>query len=340
MKILVVGAGFSGATVARELAEAGHTVDIIDSRDHVGGNAYDYINDYNIRVHKYGPHLFHTNNDRVVNYLSKFTKWVPYRHKVRAQLPLGGSVVFPPNAETKRIVGEENIIDLFYRPYTRKMWGKELEEVSPDILNRVPGRDDDVDEYFPNDKFQALPKEGYTKLIENMLDHPNITIALMLNFEWANNTNYDHIFYSGSIDNFYSYKFGILDYRSIKFHNNIIDCYPEYTCASIACVTLNYTDAGHYTRVTEWKRLPNSPKTSHSYSVVTQEEPCDFKNNSWERYYPIQDDINKERYLQYKNIENPKVTFIGRCGLYVYINMDQAVNSALATVRKFIENNG
>ena len=138
MKCLVVGAGFSGAVVARELAEAGCAVEIIETRNHVAGNAYDYINSHCIRVHKYGPHLFHTNNKKVYDYLGRFTEWVPYKHKVKALLGDGRFVTLPVNRQTRDIVGDDNIIDVFFRPYTKKMWGMEIEELNPDIVSRMP----------------------------------------------------------------------------------------------------------------------------------------------------------------------------------------------------------
>ena len=172
--ILVVGAGFSGAVIARELAESGRHVVVIDKRDHVAGNAYDFTNEIGIRIHKYGPHLFHTSNDKVVEWLSKFTEWRPYQHKVKALLSDGRLVTLPVNKETTEIVGKENVLDIFFRPYTRKMWGIELEQIDRDIINRVPIRDDMNELYFPNDTFQALPAQGYTRTVEKILDHPNI----------------------------------------------------------------------------------------------------------------------------------------------------------------------
>lgn len=334
MKVLVVGAGFSGATVARELAESGHQVTVIERRNHIAGNAYDYQDTHGIRIHKYGPHLFHTNNETVWNYLSRFTEWLPYRHKVKALLSDHTLVPFPPNKTTKAIVGEENIIDTFYRPYTKKMWGKELEEVAPSILNRVPGRDDDVDEYFPKDQFQGMPKHGYTELIRNMLNHTNIKVKLGVYFLQKMEDDYDHVFNSMPIDLYYDVQFGTLNYRSIKFHNVVV---PVPRMNDVA--TVNFTHDGPYTRMTEWKNIPGHG--DHKYiTVVTYEEPCDYTDNNYERYYPVNDEVNKARYEQYKNIPNEKVTFIGRTGLYVYIDMDQAVNSALTRARKFIEQNG
>lgn len=325
MKYLVVGAGLSGLTIARELAEAGHDITVIDKRHHVAGNAYDYTGQHGIRVHEYGPHLFHTNNETVFNYLSRFTEWLPYEHKVKALLKSGEFVDFPPNRLTKEIVGPENVIDTFYRPYTKKMWGKTIEELNPEILNRVPGRDDDEDRYFPNDKYQFLPKDGYTQMANNMLDHPNIRLRLRTHFLKRMQEDYDHVFNSQPIDEYFDFMLGHLDYRSIKFHTKVVEV-PR----AFPVTTVNFTHDGPYTRITEWKNLPGHGDNPYA-TVLTAEEPCDYKHNKFERYYPVNDDINKERYESYKKMSslNPKITFIGRCGMYVYINMDQAVNSAL-----------
>ena len=172
-KILVVGAGFAGATVARLLAEEGYVVDVIDQRDHVAGNAYDYTNDHGIRIHKYGPHLFHTNNKKVFDWMSKFTEWETYKHKVKAILNDGRYVTLPVNRKTKEIVGEDNIVDIFYRPYTYKMWGKTLDELDPSIAQRVKVRDDDNEYYFPDDKYQCIPSKGYTHLVQQILQQVN-----------------------------------------------------------------------------------------------------------------------------------------------------------------------
>ena len=165
-KILVVGAGFSGAVIAHQLAKAGHDIIVIDERDHIGGNAYDYTNDKGIRIHKYGPHLFHTNNKKVYDWITQFDEWVPYKHKVKAQLKDGKYVTLPVNKETKEIVGEENIISTFFAPYTYKMWGKTIEELDPSIIKRIPSRDDDNEFYFPNDLiilFSKLPIFDYPR---------------------------------------------------------------------------------------------------------------------------------------------------------------------------------
>lgn len=334
-QILVVGAGFTGAVIARQLAEAGMSVDVIDRRDHVAGNAYDYVHLKGMRIHRYGPHLFHTNMDSVFEYLSRFTEWLEYKHRVKALLADGRYVTLPVNRETKEAVGEENIIDTFYRPYTKKMWGVELEQLDPSIMNRVPVRDDDNDLYFPNDKHQCLPKDGYTALITRMLDHKNIRVALNVEFNRSLELSYDHVFNSMPIDEYYDCEFGPLPYRSIIFHQKVV-----YMPRALPTATVNFTHDGPYTRVTEWKNLPGNDSADPYDTVLTFEEPCDYTSNGYERYYPVKDidGMNRARYRKYADIKNDKVTFVGRCGQYVYIDMDQAVNSALKISERFIKN--
>lgn len=329
MKYLVVGAGFSGATIARQLADAGHNVTVIDKRNHVAGNAYDYRNDHGIRIHKYGPHLFHTKNEKVWEYLSRFTEWLPYEHRVKALLADGTYVPFPPNLKTKGILGDLDPVEVFYRPYTLKMWGRPIEEVAPSILARVPGRDDLEDRYFPNDPYQGLPKNGYEDLVWNMLDHDNIDVVLSFEFNKRMERNYDHVFNSMPIDVYYDFEHGELEYRSIKFLTQTIPL-PSVLPAA----TVNFTHSEPFTRLTEWKKLPGHGDNPY-VTTITAEEPCDYRDNDMERYYPINDYKNKERYMKYKAIENKRMTFIGRCGQYVYIDMDQAVNSALRVAMDF-----
>lgn len=335
MRILVVGAGFSGVTIARLLAEAGHNVMVIDKRPHIAGNAYDYTNNLGIRVHEYGPHLFHTNNKKVYDFLGQFTEWVEYKHKVKAQLSDGRYVTLPVNRETKEIVGEENVIDTFFRPYTFKMWGKTIEELDPSILKRVPVRDDDNEYYFPNDEYQALPKDGYTALIEKMLAHDNIDYYVGQRFMKWMEDDADHVFNSMPIDEYFDFKHGKLPYRSIKFHNVVLPM-----AKSLPAATVNFTHDGPFTRVTEWKNLPAHGEND-KYTIVTFEEPCDYEENNMERYYPVKDinGDNRKTYEKYKAMAPENVTFIGRCGQYVYIDMHQAVNSAIATAEKFIKEN-
>lgn len=332
MNILIVGAGLSGVVIARELAIAGHQVKVIDKRDHVAGNAYDFTNQYGIREHKYGPHLFHTNNKEVYDYLAQFTTWVPYRHKVKAQLDDGRYVTLPVNKETKEIVGEENVLDIFFRPYTKKMWGVELDDLNPDIINRVPIRDDDNEYYFPNDEYQAMPKDGYAAMVLNMLLHKNIKLSLNTEYDHEMDKEYDHVFNSMPIDQWFGFKHGELPYRSIMF-----DTFSLPMNRSLPSATVNFTHDGAYTRVTEWKNIPCHGDNKY-ITTLTFERPCDYRENNHERYYPVKDKNGENRalYEKYKSEIPEHMTFIGRCGLYAYLDMHQAVNSALATVRKFL----
>lgn len=333
MRILVIGAGFSGAVIAHQMHKAGHDVLVIDERDHIGGNAYDYTNEHGIRVHKYGPHLFHTNNKTVYDWITQFGEWVPYQHKAKAILKDGTYVPFPANKETLDVIGKDNIIDTIFRPYTRKMWGKELEELDPSVIKRVPVKEDDNDLYFPNDEYQILPKDGYTAVFEQILD--GIEVKLNTKFNSWMEDSYDHIFNSMPIDVYFKLQRGPLPYRSIKFHTVNLPL-PKVLPAT----TVNFTHDGPYTRVTEWKNMPEHG-TNDAYTTVTYEEPCDYTQNNLERYYPVKDidGLNRKTYEQYKAMVADNMTFIGRCGMYVYIDMHQAINSALNTANKFLEKN-
>ena len=324
--ILVVGTGFSGSVIARELADKGYNVTIIDRRSHIGGNCFDEMVN-GVRVHKYGPHLFHTNNAKVVDWLSKFTEWVVYKHKVKAYFN-GEFLTLPPNQHTQNVLGDR-LFDVIYAPYTLKMWG--TLDIDKKILDRVKVRDDDNEFYFPNDLYQYLPKDGYTKVFENILDHPNITVQLNTIYDKAQESQYDRVFNSMAIDEYYNYCYGELPYRSIKFHHtDTIDF-------KMPTAVVNFTDNNKFTRVTNWSILP-----SHgSGELYTLEEPCDYKENNYERYYPVKDvdNINKVVYNKYKSIYNNKVTFIGRCGLYTYLDMDMAIASSLSIANQFLNSN-
>lgn len=332
-KILIVGAGFSGATIARVLAEHGFIVDIIDKRDHIAGNAFDYIHETGIRIHKYGPHIFHTSNQKVINFLSQFTEWKNYEHKAKALLSNGEYVTFPPNLETEKILGTENIFNILFKPYSEKMWGMNISELDPSVIKRVKSRNDLNEIYFPNETFQKMPKLGFTNMFKNILDHENINISLKTPYSRAMEKEYFKIFNSMPIDEYYDYKFGELEYRSIKFINEIKDCYSYFPIAHV-----NFTDQGPYTRAIEWKFLPNHGDNK-SKTLITFEEPCDYKENNFERYYPVKDlnGKNKKLYLKYSKIKNEKNKFIGRCGLYVYIDMHQAVSSSLSIAKDFLK---
>lgn len=342
MKVLIVGAGFSGATVARILAESGHDVTVVDKRDHIGGNAFDYENEYGIRVHKYGPHIFHTKNEAVWNFLNRFSTWTHYEHRVRAFVSRDRTVPFPPNKDTLDWVPKDDLVSVFYRPYTEKMWGRPLEQVSPKILDRVPIREDREDRYFPNDPHQGFPVNGYTKLIEVMLDHDNIMLRTEVSRSMIENCwgPWDHVFTSEPIDEFFGYCRGELPYRSLKFSTVTIQA---HACRPlIPAATCNYTDRGPYTRVTEWASFPyHSPYSffSDRWSTLTFETPYSPGRYD-EKYYPVVDNDSRKLYKEYVAMTPPGVTFIGRLGNFAYLDMDQAVSSAMGAARKFLSENG
>ena len=368
MKILVVGAGFAGACYARTLAEAGCAVTVIDKRGHVAGNAYDEM-DGGVRVHRYGPHLFHTNNQAVVDWVLRFGEWVDYRHKVRARLPDGRLTPLPVNLQTLSDVFGETIEDeaaarallaqkavsiaapanaeeyllstigpelteLFFSRYTLKMWGLPLSALDKSIVQRLPLRFDRTDEYFPNDRFQMLPRHGYTRLFETILDHPLISLRLGEAFEHGMRADHAHVFNSMPIDEYYGFRFGELPYRSIRFHHaRVADDAADFP-------VVNYTDSGRFTRRTVWSALPCHGAESGPEVLVTHEEPCDFADNRHERYYPVKtvDDAVPARLRQYQALaaEDEGITFIGRCGTYQYLDMHQVINQSIMGATKWL----
>ena len=370
-RILVVGAGFAGAVHARTLAEAGYEVDVIDRRPHIAGNAYDEIDGNGCRVHRYGPHLFHTNNEAVVDWLKRFGTFIDYAHKVEALVDGERFVPLPVNRRTIEAVfdvrladaeaakdflraqaepienpanaGEHlnsqigrRLTDLFFRPYTRKMWAMDLEEMSAAVVQRIPIRTDDEDRYFPNDRFQMLPERGYTAVFEKILDHDRITVRLSTEFDRAMPGDYHHTFNSMPIDEYYDNRFGPLPYRSIRFHHERRGADEEYGRAA----TINFTDTGPITRETDWTRLPAHRAEPSAFKTVTREEPCDYRDNDLERYYPVKtsDGRYDAVYKQYKAVaeEEGGITFIGRCGTYQYLDMHQVINQSLASAERFL----
>ena len=236
------------------------------------------------------------------------------------------------NRETQERIGKENVIDVFFRPYTEKMWDKKIEDLNPKIFERVPVRGDYNQLYFPNDNFQAMPDQGYTKIFENIFDHENISVKLGVEFTKSMEADYDHVFNSMPIDVYYEYKHGELPYRSIRFETVTL---PEKQMYSTA--TTNFTTATGPTRVTEWKNFPNSGNNDEA-TTLTYEYPCDYRSNNMERYYPVKDvrGVANEVYKMYRDEKNDKVSFIGRCGTYQYLDMHQVINQSLMSVSKFI----
>lgn len=352
---LIVGAGFTGATCARQLADAGKKVLVIDKRDHIGGNAYDYMNEHGVRIHKYGPHIFHTNSDKVFAFLSRFTDWRPYEHRVLAFVE-GKFVPFPVNLTTLEMLGltkedcapdesirhpqnaEEQCLqrvgrklyELFFEGYTTKMWGRHPRELDASVTARIPVRWDSRDDRYFTDKHQAMPKDGYAALFERMLDHPAIRVERDCSFEDSariHGYEYARVIWTGPIDEYFGHSLGSLPYRSMRFY---LDSGPRSAMREAA--TINYPDAtAPYTRETDWDALGGDPVP---FSWRTSEAPCD----EGEPYYPIPAPENRALYKRYEAlaVEEPNVTFLGRLGTYQYLNMDQAVGQALAACERLM----
>ena len=371
-EILVVGAGFAGATYARELAEAGWRVAVIDRRPHIAGNAFDEVDATGVRVHAYGPHLFHTKSDRVMAWLSRFASFVPYEHRVSAWVPaIGRCVPLPVNRTTVNAVfgrslgtPEEvdaflarlavpnaapcnaaeylnarigiELTDLLFRPYSLKMWGLHLEEMAASVVQRIPIRNDDEDRYFPADPYRGLPKNGYTELVRRILDHPAIRVTTGVAFSDDLLRDYKFCFNSMAIDEYFGQALGPLPYRSIRFHHRREPI--GYSLGETAQV--NFTDGGPYTRQDDWSRLPGHVVQPGNAKTVTLEEPCADVDNNMERYYPVKtsDGAPEALYRRYQELARaePRMQFIGRCGTYRYLDMDQVINQSLQGVRAWL----
>lgn len=369
-RILVVGAGFAGAVHARELAEAGWHVDVIDRRDHIGGNAHDAVDANGVRVHTYGPHLFHTSNEGVFRWISRFGEMVDYRHSATARLADGREVPMPINRETLETLFDTTLpdtaaveallagqarpveapanaaefllgrigptlTDLFFRPYTKKMWGLDLEEMDASVVKRIPLRTDYSRDYFPADTYQVLPRDGYTALFARIFDHPNIRVTLGQAFDRALERDYAWCFNAMAIDEYFDYVHGDLPYRSIRFHHRTA---PRETLRG--CAVVNYTDTGPFTRETRWQLLPCHDVAPGPSSTVTVEEPCSYDENDHERYYPVKtaDGRHQDTYRKYAELaaREDRLSFIGRCGTYQYLDMHQVINQSLQTCRKWL----
>jgi len=355
---LVVGAGFAGCVISERLARVlNRRVLLIDKRPHIGGNAYDRYNDDGILVHQYGPHIFHTNSLQVFDYLSQFTDWRQYEHRVVASVD-GQLVPIPINLDTinrlyglnlnsqqvekffesvaepvKQVRSSEDVVvsrvgrelyQKFFRNYTRKQWGLDPSELDASVTSRVPVRTNRDDRYF-SDTYQAMPRHGYTRMFENMLDHPNIKIMLNTDFRELDGALLaKEIIYTGPVDEFFDYRFGKLPYRSLHFkhetHNREV-----YQPAPV----VNYPNEHPYTRVTEFKYLTGQehPKTS-----IVYEYPMD----EGDPYYPVPRPENKEIHKKYKALADQTlgVHFVGRLATYQYYNMDQVTAQALTLFNK------
>ena len=362
---LIVGAGFAGSVLAERLAsQHGARVLLIDRRPHVGGNAYDEPNKAGILYHKYGPHIFHTNSDQVVDYLSQFTQWRPYEHRVRAFVR-GQLVPIPINRTTLNklfeldlksdeeaadylasraepvdaietsedvvinAVGRE-LYELFFRGYTRKQWGLDPSELDKQVTSRIPTRTNTDDRYF-SDTFQAMPLHGYTRMFEKMLDHPLIDIRTGVDFAELRDGAHeiaDHIIYTGPIDEYFDFRFGKLPYRSLRFDHQTL---PQEQFQDVAVVNYPSEDVP-FTRISEYKHLTGQES---DVTTVTYEYP----SAEGDPYYPIPRPENQELFKRYEALADATgdVTFVGRLATYRYYNMDQIVGQALATFRRMDE---
>lgn len=355
---LIVGAGFAGSVLAERLAsDCDKKVLICDRRPHIGGNAYDHYNEQGLLVHKYGPHIFHTNSSEVFEYLSRFTEWRPYEHRVRASVD-GMLVPIPINLDTintlygthfssfeaerflaslaepkETVANSEDVIvakvgrELYkklFRGYTRKQWGLDPSELDACVVGRVPVRTNRDDRYF-TDTYQAMPLHGYTRMFENMLDHPNIKIVLNADYrDLIEDISFREMIYTGPIDEFFDYRFGKLPYRSLEFKHEVKDM-EFYQSAPV----VNYPNEHPYTRVTEFKYLTGQ---KHAQTSIVFE----FPRSEGDPYYPVPRQQNYEIYDQYKALaqSTPGVYFAGRLATYKYYNMDQITAQALTLYAK------
>ena len=358
---IIVGAGLAGSVIANKLAEdKNNSILIIDKREHIAGNCYDFEDSNGIIIHKYGPHCFHTNNEKIWKYLSLFTEWEIYEHRVLAKID-DKLVPVPFNLTSIKKCFPNDIADLIikkllakYSPntkiailellkendkylkiladfvyekifhnYTIKQWNMKPEELSSSVTARIPIFISEDDRYF-QDKYQAVPKEGYTKMIKNMLDKLNINILLNTDyFEIKDKLKYKKIFFSGMIDEFYEYRFGKLPYRSLRFDFESSNKVPYQPTTQV-----NYPSENYYTRITEFIHFYKNK--NYNKTIIAKEYPFQYENNSNDiPYYPIPQKRNIELYKKYQSISNDKIIFIGRLGNYSYYNMDQVVERSL-----------
>jgi UDP-galactopyranose mutase len=356
--IIIIGVGISGATLAELYASSGKRVLVVEKRDHIGGNCYDHENEDGILVSEYGAHLFHTNHQDVWEYVNRFSEWCPYEHRVLSSVD-GKLVPVPVNIDTvnalfdtsieteqemqkwleentEKIENPKNseesalrrvgkaLYEKMFENYTKKQWDMWPNELEASVMDRIPVRTNHDDRYF-SDTYQALPKEGYAKMFERMLDHPNITVRLGTTYEDIKNdiSGFEKLFFTGPIDQFFDYKFGEkLQYRSLRFEwethdkeiyqNNSVINYPSLDIP--------------YTRIIEYKHFTGQ---KHPKTVISREY------SSWEGepYYPVPSERNRRIYAKYQSeaekLEKEGIYFVGRLANYKYFNMDQAFKNAL-----------
>ena len=360
MDVLVVGAGFAGAVIAERLASAGREVLVIDRRDHLTGNAYDHPDSHGVLVHRYGPHLFHTNSDAVFEYLSRFTEWRPYEHRVLVSLD-GRLYPLPINQQTinqlyglnldeagverflagvreqrSPVLTSEDVVlnavgrdlcDKIFRGYTRKQWGLELADLSSSVLARIPTRTNRDDRYF-TDKHQAMPAEGYTRLFERLFVHPRIRVETGVDFTTIRESIRPQLtVFTGRIDEYFGFRLGRLPYRSIRFEHQ----HPAGVEQFQPAATVNFPNDHEYTRITEFKQITGQ---RHTGTSIVKEFPTD----EGDPYYPVPRPANQELYQRYREraVSETNVVFVGRLAQYRYYNMDQAAAAALKTAAEIV----
>ena len=367
-KNLVVGAGFSGATIANLIAEnLNEEVVVIDKKSHIAGNSYDYLDDNNIMIHKYGSHIFHTNSEKVWAFLKQFTEFSTYMHEVvgivdgiETNIPFNFNSLYKvfPESLARRL--EEKLLSRFeynkkvpilefhsqddedlkflanyvyekiFLNYTAKQWGTSPEKIDSSVTSRVPVYLSKDNRYF-QDKYQGIPLKGYTQIVHNMLSHKNIKV--MLDTPYSSSQGYDRIFFTGSIDEYFDYKYGVLPYRSVNFkcEEHDKEFYQSHAC-------INYPNNYDFTRIHEYKHYLGDKS---SKTVIAKEYSEAFVLNKNERYYPIATDETQALYNKY--LEEAKkfgnVYFLGRLGDYRYYNMDSAIERAIDLFEKVIVNN-
>lgn len=370
-RYLMVGAGLSGAVIGRHLAEAGHEVTILDSRDHIGGNCHTARDsDTNVMVHTYGPHIFHTDDSEVWDYVNRFETFRPYKNRVKttALYPDGSKGVFslPINLHTinqffgktlrpkearEFITNEQadttiedpqsfeeqamrfvgkDIYEAFLKGYTKKQWGLHPSQLPASILKRLPVRFNYDDNYFFHN-FQGMPENGYSDMISAILDHPGVTVKLGTRFTREMTSDFSHVFYSGPLDGYFDYELGRLGYRTLDFERF------EYDGDYQGCAVMNYGEEDvPYTRITEHKHF--APWENHDRSVCYREYSRSAESGDIP-YYPIRQLKEKELLSAYVKLANETegVTFVGRLGTYRYLDMDVTIREALDTARTFIE---
>lgn len=354
--IIIVGAGLSGATLARKYAEDGERVVVVDKRDHIGGNTYDFINEHGVLMAKYGAHIYHDSDDETWEFLNRFTEWIPYEHRVKSSVEnklvpvptnmdtynevLGTNftdgeklkewvesqhpeITEPKNSEESALkrIGSDIIYEKMFKNYTKKQWDKYPAELDASVMERIPVRYDHNDRYF-GDKYEGLPKHGYTVMVKNMLDHENIQVILGRDYHEMTLEEPKLLFYTGKIDTYFGEKFGQLEYRSIEFEHETLrqESYQEYP-------VVNYPEEQYpFTRIIEHKKFYNQDLP---YTTITRE----YSIAGGEPYYPVPNQENRDLYDKYRveaeKLEAQGIYFIGRLASYKYFNMNQAVRAAL-----------